>query len=841
MSLTNKISPKLIISGAPASGKGTQCEYIKKEFNVIHLSTGDMLREAVNLKTNYGLEAKSYMDRGALVPDEIIINIVMARLAEDDCIQQGCLLDGFPRTPIQADTLIAAGFDCSAFIQLDVDDSMLVERVVGRRMDPITGKIYHLKYSPPPQDIISRLVHRSDDTEEKVVHRIAAYHENLNPILEKFQSKLLRLNGNRTPDQIWKDLRSRLPRRIKFEVIFVLGGPGSGKGTLCEKLSLQSGYEHLSAGDLLREELKSGSQYADMIRTISSQGGLVPAELVISLLSKAMYTIRNSSNGIKKKFLIDGFPRNFDNLVAWYNVMNDSCIVDFVLNLDCTEEVMKERILGRAKTSGRVDDNEETLVKRFHTFHQDTQPVLASFDRLGKLRTVDANLTPEYVLNESLQIVKSIQLIPPMTRTFAMIKPDALAKGVLSNIIDTIKSTGNLFIVMAKIIQFNSQVIEKFYSEHKNKSFFNNLKNFMSSGPSICLILEGVDAIRSWRTMMGPTDSNNAREIEPKSLRALYGTDSTMNAVHGSDSEFSAMREIDFIFSPSGEGISCQRNQILDINTNCLDDVFDSNNGNTSYVEYSFGGLILQETYAMIKPFTAEIYYDKIISIIKGHGFIITGEIKLQLTNDLAELFYQEHRGKGFFNNLIKYMTSRKIVGLKLKRNGAIYGWRNLMGPTDYIKACNERACDSIRALYATDGTKNAVHGSDSIISSQRELQFFFTIGRNELHEILPATSNSPTRPTLPPLLYHNNNNNNNSDNNNNNQLRSISPGKKPHRIPPMSRADAAIMQSYNLHEVNPVMGPLLSKLMISRPKNVAEFAITELKKIKGDLQDEED
>mmetsp|Transcript_6446 Transcript_6446/g.6738 ORF Transcript_6446/g.6738 Transcript_6446/m.6738 type:complete len:108 (+) Transcript_6446:130-453(+) len=80
-----------------------------------------------------------------------------------------------------------------------------------------------------------------------------------------------------------------------------------------------------------------------------------------------------------------------------------------------------------------------------------------------------------------------------------------------------------------------------------------------------------------------------------------------------------------------------------------------------------------------------------------------------------------------------------------------------------------------------------------------------------------------------------------NSDNNNNNQLRSISPGKKPHRIPPMSRADAAIMQSYNLHEVNPVMGPLLSKLMISRPKNVAEFAITELKKIKGDLQDEED
>lgn len=296
------------------------------------------------------------------------------------------------------------------------------------------------------------------------------------------------------------------------------------------------------------------------------------------------------------------------------------------------------------------------------------------------------------------------------------------------------------------------------------------------------------------------------------------------------------------MFSPTGDGISCQRNQNFDININCLDDILEDNNinnnsNNNSSPEYSFGGLILQETYGMIKPFTAEINYDNIISIIKGHGFTIVGEIKIQLTTDLAELFYQEHRGKPFFNNLVKYMTSRKIIGLKLKRNGAIYGWRNLMGPTDYVKACNERLNDSIRALYATDGTRNAVHGSDSRISAARELQFFFTVGRNEIHDMLPATSHSPTRSVLPPLLYTDHGNSSNGGSNN----RSLSPGKKPHRIAPMSRTDAALMQSYNLHEVNPVMGPLLSKLMISRPKNVAEFAITELKKMKGENDNEDD
>lgn len=225
--------PKIIICGAPASGKGTQCEFIREEYGVVHLSTGDMLRAAVEANSHLGLEAKSFMDKGELVPDSTIIGIVMERLQESDCVSRGWLLDGFPRTGTQADALAKAGAQCDIVILLDVPDSILVERVVGRRSDPLTGKIYHMTYSPPEDGTIaSRLVQRSDDTEEKVKVRVAAYHKNLASILDKYKGKVFRVDGARAPKAIWRELRPQVYRMTKFDVVFVLGGPGSGKGRL---------------------------------------------------------------------------------------------------------------------------------------------------------------------------------------------------------------------------------------------------------------------------------------------------------------------------------------------------------------------------------------------------------------------------------------------------------------------------------------------------------------------------------------------------------------------------------------------------------------------------------
>ena len=156
-----KVGLKLIIAGAPASGKGTQCENIKEEFGVVHLSTGDMLRAAAAAGTEVGVKAKEFMDAGKLVTDEIIIGVVKERLAMDDCTSDGWLLDGFPRTRAQADALAEAGIECDAFIFLDVPDSSLIERVVGRRTDPETGKIYHVKFSPPENEEVSERSERA--------------------------------------------------------------------------------------------------------------------------------------------------------------------------------------------------------------------------------------------------------------------------------------------------------------------------------------------------------------------------------------------------------------------------------------------------------------------------------------------------------------------------------------------------------------------------------------------------------------------------------------------------------------------------------------------------------
>eukprot|EP00531_Pseudo-nitzschia_arenysensis_P002634 CAMPEP_0116137440 /NCGR_PEP_ID=MMETSP0329-20121206/12249_1 /TAXON_ID=697910 /ORGANISM="Pseudo-nitzschia arenysensis, Strain B593" /LENGTH=294 /DNA_ID=CAMNT_0003632355 /DNA_START=118 /DNA_END=1002 /DNA_ORIENTATION=+ len=199
----------IIIAGAPASGKGTQCEIIKEEFGIVHLSTGDMLRAAVAAGTEVGVQAKEFMDSGKLVPDEVIIGIIRDRLEESDCKEQGWLLDGFPRTAAQAEALADAGCTADCFLFLDVPDEVLVERVVGRRTDPETGKIYHMTFSPPPADdeeLINRLEHRSDDTEEKVVVRLEQFHANVAAVKGSYEDIMISVDGNRAPADVSADI-----------------------------------------------------------------------------------------------------------------------------------------------------------------------------------------------------------------------------------------------------------------------------------------------------------------------------------------------------------------------------------------------------------------------------------------------------------------------------------------------------------------------------------------------------------------------------------------------------------------------------------------------------------
>uniref|UniRef100_A0A1D1YA80 UMP-CMP kinase n=1 Tax=Anthurium amnicola TaxID=1678845 RepID=A0A1D1YA80_9ARAE len=163
-------------------------------------------------------------------------------------------------------------------------------------------------------------------------------------------------------------------------VVFVLGGPGSGKGTQCEKLVQDFGFVHLSAGDLLREEQqRPGSEYGELIQNCLKEGKIVPMEVTVGLLEKAM--IENDSN----RFLIDGFPRQIDQALAFEKEVVKST---FIIYFECSEEVMLKRLLKRGETSGRVDDNAETIKKRFKTFLELSYPVVEHFRTQGKVKTI---------------------------------------------------------------------------------------------------------------------------------------------------------------------------------------------------------------------------------------------------------------------------------------------------------------------------------------------------------------------------------------------------------------------------------------------------------------------
>jgi adenylate kinase len=206
---------RMILVGPPGAGKGTQAARLIETFQIPHISSGDMLRAAVKEGTAMGLEADRLMKLGALVPDDVVIKMILERVAKPDCAA-GFMLDGFPRTVAQAEALDAAmraaGVELDAVVLIEVPDALLEERACGRRTDPETGKIYHLKYDPPPPERVDRLVHRKDDTIEAVTRRVDKYHAETSPIIPFYLSKgiLRRVDGVGDPDLITQRITAAL-------------------------------------------------------------------------------------------------------------------------------------------------------------------------------------------------------------------------------------------------------------------------------------------------------------------------------------------------------------------------------------------------------------------------------------------------------------------------------------------------------------------------------------------------------------------------------------------------------------------------------------------------------
>eukprot|EP01036_Dinobryon_divergens_P028068 gene28068-36955_t len=443
---------KAIIAGAPASGKGTQCEFIRDKFNVVHLSTGDILRAAVKEGTAVGIRAKEFMDAGKLVPDEVIIDVVVERLKQDDCVTRGWLLDGFPRTKSQADALLAAGMVPDCFILLNVPEEVLVERVTGRRTDPVTGKIYHMKFSPPEnEEIAARLVQRSDDTAEKIVVRFKEFQSHIDAVQSSFDENIIIVDGTARKNEVQGSIESALfeilqekkakknavivPKPFKKVVdksplkIIIAGAPASGKGTQCEFIRDKFNVVHLSTGDILRAAVKEGTAVGIRAKEFMDAGKLVPDEVIIDVVVERL----KQDDCVTRGWLLDGFPRTKSQADA---LLAAGMVPDCFILLNVPEEVLVERVTGRrtdpvtgkiyhmkfsppeneeiaARLVQRSDDTAEKIVVRFKEFQSHIDAVQSSFEE--NLIVVDGTAKAKEisgVLSVELASIKTRKLEP---------------------------------------------------------------------------------------------------------------------------------------------------------------------------------------------------------------------------------------------------------------------------------------------------------------------------------------------------------------------------------------------------------------------------------------------
>jgi len=215
---------KIILLGPPGAGKGTQAKSISQAYSIPHISTGDIFRKNISEKTPLGVEAKGYMDKGQLVPDELTINLVKDRLTQEDC-KNGFLLDGFPRTVKQAEALDAFldknKMAIDAALLIDVPSTLILERMTGRRVCPECGASYHIKNIPPKVEGIcdlcgASLIQRKDDNEETVKERLNVYERQTQPLVEyyKEKGKLISADGTKDIDVVFSDIRNMLGRCV---------------------------------------------------------------------------------------------------------------------------------------------------------------------------------------------------------------------------------------------------------------------------------------------------------------------------------------------------------------------------------------------------------------------------------------------------------------------------------------------------------------------------------------------------------------------------------------------------------------------------------------------------
>ena len=372
----------IALFGAPGAGKGTQSELLMKKHNLVYIATGDILRQEIAGGTELGLAAKSIIEAGGLVSDEIVVQIIENKIITNPDAA-GFLFDGFPRT----------------FVQAYILEGLLLKMH--------TSLTCLLSLEVPPEESFKRLLERaktsgrSDDTEVVIKNRLREYEEKTAPVAQfyKDQGLYFPIEGVGSIEEINNKLEEIIDqelRKVLFNVV-LLGYPGAGRGTQARNLAKKYNLVYLSTGEMLKEEIAKKSDVGQTVQDIFNQGDLVPDEIVIKLIEK--HIKRNpEANG----FIFKGFPRTLVQayiLDGLLRKINSS--VSFTLDIQCPTLELIKRLDERGKTSRRMSYDMETatIVHRLEQHEKVCQPLVDYYGKSGKVTEIDGSGTPEEVWN----------------------------------------------------------------------------------------------------------------------------------------------------------------------------------------------------------------------------------------------------------------------------------------------------------------------------------------------------------------------------------------------------------------------------------------------------------
>ena len=363
---------RLILLGAPGAGKGTQATFICQKYGIPQISTGDMLRAAVKAGTPLGLQAKSVMEAGALVSDDLIINLVKERIAQPDCAN-GFLFDGFPRTFVQAYILdglmMKLNTSLNCLINLQIPEEVSVDRLLDR------GKTSG----------------RLDDNETVIRNRLREYHEKTLPVLEFYRAQGQRhdIDGTREIEEVRADivriLQQELDKNLFNLVLF--GYPGSGRGSQGMALAREFGLEYVATGRMLEAEIREGTDIGKQIASHYENGELVPDEIVVRLMEKKIA----NAQGVKG-FIFKGFPRTLvQSYILDGLLRKHGSGVSMVIDVEVPVLELVQRLDSRSKTDRRMpyDTSASRIVNRLREHEMKTFSVIDNYRKHREVITID--------------------------------------------------------------------------------------------------------------------------------------------------------------------------------------------------------------------------------------------------------------------------------------------------------------------------------------------------------------------------------------------------------------------------------------------------------------------